>query len=196
MSIRDTPYLAIDLELNGNDIIQVGVAIGSAYTDPGEYIVKSWYVKPISGGPISGEITKLTGITQGVIDNYAVNHDVVAKELGDLISQHGVFVNPVQWGLSDADELKREFNDLGVKFPFFGRRVIDVKHFFLFIEAANGRSLSGGLRSAMGRHGLHFTGTPHRADWDALNTLRFFFHLLRRQQSLETSRQLMVQWTR
>ena len=27
--IRNTPYLSLDLELNGPDIIQVGVAVGS-----------------------------------------------------------------------------------------------------------------------------------------------------------------------
>ena len=194
--IRKTNYLALDLELNGPDIIQVGVAIGNIDTDPADYLVRSWYLQPKSGQPIDPRITDLTGIDQSLLDGCAVDHYTVARELGGLIRDHGVFVNPVQWGLGDADELLAEFRQLNIHFPFFGRRVIDVKHFFLFIEAANGHALSGGLRSSMGRHGLQFRGTPHRADHDAVNTLRFFFHLLRRQESLETARVQLSQWRR
>jgi inhibitor of KinA sporulation pathway (predicted exonuclease) len=194
--IRDTLYLSLDLELNGPDIIQVGVAVGSVNTDPADYVTRSWYVRPMSGAPIETRITALTGINQETIDIRGVNHDVVAQELSELIVDSGCFVNPVQWGLGDAAELLAEFKACGLAFPHFGRRVIDVKHFYLFVEAANGRALSGGLRSSMGRHGLEFIGTPHRADADALNTLRFFFHLLRRQESLETAKAQLTQWRR
>jgi inhibitor of KinA sporulation pathway (predicted exonuclease) len=37
----------------------------------------------------------------------------------------------------------------------------------------------------MGRYGLKFEGTAHRADIDAENTLRFFFVLLNRQKQFE-----------
>ena len=194
--IRNTPYLSLDLELNGPDIIQVGVAVGSVDIDPADYLVRSWYVRPKSGTAIETRITELTGIDQETVDTRGVNHDVVARELSELIVDSGCFVNPVQWGLGDADELLAEFRSYGLAFPHFGRRVIDVKHFYLFVEAANGRALSGGLRSSMGRHGLEFVGTPHRADADAFNTLRFFFHLLRRQESLETVKTQLSQWRR
>lgn len=196
--IRKTPYLALDLELNpspgGDEIIQVGVAIGDVDTDPSDYVVRSWYVRPSSGTPIEPRITELTGITQETIDTYGVDHATVASELGSLIREAGVFVNPVQWGLGDARELMAEFANAGLDFPHFGRRVIDVKHFYLFVEAANGRALSGGLRSAMERHGLQFSGTPHRAHTDAMNTLSFFFYLLRRQESLENVREQVSKW--
>lgn len=194
--IRDTPYLSLDLELNGPDIIQVGVAVGSAETDPADYVIRSWHVKPKSGTPIETRITELTGIDQETIDRHGVDHGVVARELSELITDSGCFVNPVQWGLGDAAELLAEFKAYDLPFPHFGRRVIDVKHFYLFVEAANGRALSGGLRSSMGRHGLEFTGTPHRADADALNTLRFFFHLLKRQEALETVKTQLSGWRR
>lgn len=194
--IRNTNYLSIDLELNGDDIIQVGVAIGNVDTDPADYLVRSWYLQPKSGGAIDPRITDLTGIDQDLLDGCAVDHGTVAAELAGLIRDTGVFVNPVQWGLGDAGELLAEFRQLGLPFPHFGRRVIDVKHFFLFIEAANGHALSGGLRSSMGLHGLQFQGTPHRADHDSFNTLRFFFHLLRRQESLESAKVQMSQWRR
>ena len=194
--IRNTNYLSIDLELNGDDIIQVGVAIGNADTDPDDYVVRSWYLQPKSGAAIDPFITDLTGIDQTLLDSCAVDHGTVASELSDLIRDTGVFVNPVQWGLGAAGELLAEFRQLGCHFPHFGRRVIDVKHYYLYIEAANGHALSGGLRSSMGRHGLQFQGTPHRADHDALNTLRFFFHMLRRQESLELAKTQLSQWRR
>lgn len=194
--IRDTSYLSLDLELNGPDIIQVGVAVGSAETDPADYVTRSWYVRPKSGTPIETRITELTGIDQETIDRHGVDHSVVARELSELIIDSECFVNPVQWGLGDADELLAEFKSYGLPFPHFGRRVIDVKHFYLFVEAANGRALSGGLRSSMGRHGLEFIGTPHRADADAFNTLRFFFYLLRRQEALETVKTQLSRWRR
>ena len=194
--IRNTPYLSLDLELNGTDIIQVGVAVGSVDTDPADYLVRSWYVRPKSGTAIETRITELTGIDQETVDTRGVDHSVVARELSELIVDSGCFVNPVQWGLGDADELLAEFRSYGLPFPHFGRRVIDVKHFYLFVEAANGQALSGGLRSSMGRHGLEFTGTPHRADADAFNTLRFFFHLVKRQEALETAKNNLSQWRR
>jgi inhibitor of KinA sporulation pathway (predicted exonuclease) len=52
---------------------------------------------------------------------------------------------------------------------------------------ANGRSPSGGLSSSMGRYKIKFEGEAHRADVDAYNTLRFFFHLMERQNILENT---------
>ena len=115
--IRNTSYMALDLELNGSDIIQVGVAVGNADTGPDDYVVRSWYVQPKSGAAIDPRITELTGIDQDLLDSCAVDHGTVANELGDLIRDTGVFVNPVQWGLGDADELLAEFRVLGIESP-------------------------------------------------------------------------------
>jgi inhibitor of KinA sporulation pathway (predicted exonuclease) len=199
--IRNTPYIALDLELNPGpevpEIIQVGVAIGSIEQAESHWITRSWYVKPLSGTPITQPITDLTGIGQDTIDSLGVDHNTVGRELSDLIrSVPDLFVNPVTWGQGDASELLEEFRTAGVHFPHFGRRIIDVKTFHVLVELANGRSPAGGLRSSMGRHGMMFKGTPHRADVDAFNTLRFFFHFLRRQESFETCRELITQWKR
>jgi inhibitor of KinA sporulation pathway (predicted exonuclease) len=201
MPIRDIPYLSLDLELNpgpdGPEIIQVGVCIGSPGTNTSDWVTRSWHLRPVSGSPIEPRITQLTGISDETLDLLAVSHTQVASELSELIrGTPDLFVNPVQWGLGDAQELLAEFAGLNIYFPHFGRRVIDVKHYYLYLELANGRSPSGGLRSSMGRHGLQFAGTPHRADTDAFNTLRFFFHLLRRQESLERIREEVSQWKR
>jgi inhibitor of KinA sporulation pathway (predicted exonuclease) len=183
----DQLYLSLDLELDKGDVIEVGVVLGSASSPSDTWVRRSWLVKPRHGQPLDQNIIELTGITQSDIDRHGVDHHQLKPELVSLIDQHKPFVNPVQWGLGDAQELLAELNDVtGAPAPVFGRRVIDVKHHYLFIEAACGRSLSGGLRRAMARHGLEFTGRPHRAVDDAFNTLRFYFHLLNRQHHLES----------
>ena len=179
-------YLALDLELNSNGegnvtkIIQVGVAIGSNINNIQTY---KWYVNPKE--PLTPFITELTGITQEDIDTKAVPLSQVAAELGELIVQHNTFVNPVQWGFGDADELKAEFKENNVEFPYFGHRAIDVKTIYTFLQMAKENSVKGGLRSCMGRYKLTFKGEPHRADVDAYNTLVFYFALMHRQKNLE-----------
>lgn len=193
--MRDTTYLALDLEINSDgqgwmgDIIQVGVAIGSVdgMVYRGEVLVRPY--TPDRDNSLRPFITQLTGITQQQLDERGIGLAEVACWLQDLIEEHKPFVNPVQWGMGDAQELLGAFRNASIPivFPYFGRRVIDVKHFFVFLEMANGRALSGGLKTAMGKYKIPFEGKPHRADTDAYNTLRFFLHLVRRQAELETT---------
>jgi len=196
--MRDQNYLAIDLELNNkNDgttprIIQVGVAWGSPIR-PEEIETYSWYLDPEEN--ITPFITQLTGITDEIIKEKAVPHDKLAEELGMLISWEKCFVNPIVWGGggegNDATELKDEFTQRGIDFPYFGRRVIDVKTLYVFNQMVRGKSPSGGLRKSMISYGLDFIGQSHRADVDALNTLRFFFYFLQRQKMFEDYKELM-----
>ena len=95
--------------------------------------------------------------------------------------------NNVSLKASNLQELKNEFRQNEISFPFFGRRIIDVKTIYVFLEMVNGRSPSGGLSKSMGRYKLPFVGKSHRADVDALNTLRFYFYLMSRQQVFETT---------
>ena len=186
--LRDINYFALDLELNNkNDgttprIIEVGVAIGSPVR-PKEIVTRSWYLNPEE--PIAPFITQLTGIDDDTIRAYSVTHEVVAQELGELINQCKCFTNPITWGQGDADELKTEFRERNIHFPFFGRRIFDVKTIYVFQQMVRGKSVSGGLRNAMKSYRLNFDGTPHRADVDAKNTLRFFFHLLNTERRIQ-----------
>jgi ATP-dependent DNA helicase DinG len=189
--VRDINYFALDLELNNKSdgsvpkVIQVGIAIGK----PNDIKTYSWYVNPQE--PIVPFITELTGITEEVIATQSVPLSQVAEELGNLLTQEKPFVNPITWGGGDAAELLQEFRDGGIDFPFFGRRILDVKTLFVYLEQVNGRSPSGGLRSAMGKYKCPFIGTPHRADEDAMNTLRFYFALVNRQRKLEDAMNLL-----
>jgi inhibitor of KinA sporulation pathway (predicted exonuclease) len=189
--LRDIKYFSLDLELNNKQdgttpkIIQVGVAISSPLkTD--DIKTFSWYLDPEE--EITPFITKLTGIDNQLIKEKAVSHQIVAEELGALININKCFVNPVLWGggaENDATELKDEFRERGIDFPFFGRRVIDVKTLYVFNQMVQGKTPSGGLRKSMISYGLDFIGTSHRAEIDAENTLRFFFYFLNKQRKFE-----------
>jgi inhibitor of KinA sporulation pathway (predicted exonuclease) len=193
--IRDIKYCALDLELNNLQngqtpkIIQVGIAIASPIR-PNDIQTYSWYLDPEE--EISPFITKLTGIDNQLIKEKAVSHETVAEQFGELLKVNECFVNPIVWGGggdgNDASELKAEFRERNIDFPFFGRRVVDVKTLYVFQQMVEGKSPSGGLRKSMNSYGLDFVGTPHRADVDAENTLRFFFYFLQRQRKFEQFR--------
>jgi len=87
-------YVALDLEYNqpSGTIIQVGVAIGSAGQSQHEYVVRRWDLKVDE--PISEFITQLTGITDEDC-RAGVTLAQCAQELGKLLGEHEVFVNPV-----------------------------------------------------------------------------------------------------
>jgi len=196
--IRDIQYFSLDLELNSKQdgtvpkIIQVGVCVGSPVR-PEELKTYSWYIDPEEN--IFPFITQLTGITDEIIKEKSVSHETVASELGDILKQNQCFCNSIVWGgnskFSDASELKDEFTQRNISFPFFGRRVVDVKTLYVFNQMVQGKSPSGGLRKSMISYGLDFIGTPHRADVDALNTLRFFFYFLERQRMFENFKDSM-----
>jgi len=186
-SLNSQNYIALDLEMNQNPetkvakIIQVGIAIGNV--NSGILTTFDWYVNPEE--PLVPYITTLTGITQEDIATKSVSHQTVAQELGALIDTYKPFVDPITWGQGDVLELTSEFSQNSVPFPYFGRRIIDVKTMYGYTQLAVGKSPAGGLRKTMNRNGIPFVGTPHRASVDASNTLRFFFYLLERQQMLE-----------
>jgi inhibitor of KinA sporulation pathway (predicted exonuclease) len=188
MSSLNKNFLALDLELNTNSefqvtkIIQVGIAIGNFYK-PEEILTKSWYVNP--NEPLSAHIQKLTGITEQNVQHESTSIGQIAAELSAIIEQYQVFTNPITWGGNDAEELKSLFKQNNIDFPHFGRRIIDVKTNFIFLEYANDRSLAGSLKHSMEKYKISFEGEAHRADIDAFNTLRFFFYLADRQRKLE-----------
>ncbi len=185
--VRDQKYFALDLELNNLNngktprIIEVGVAIGSP-CKPDQITSVNWYLDPEE--EISPFITKLTGITNETVAERSVLHVDLAKQLGALLEVNDCFVNPLTWGQGDADELKNEFRERGIDFPYFGRRILDIKTIFVFNQIVKGLTPSGGLKKAMGTYGIKFMGEPHRAAVDAENTLRFFFHLLERDRTV------------
>lgn len=178
-------FIALDLEFNqpSHRLIQVGVCLGHPLQAEEEYLVRKWYIDP--GEPIADTIVALTGIDDAAIRDNAVPAAQIAEELGALLRAQDTFVNPVTWGGGDSAALLGFFHEHGAPFPHFGRRWLDVKTIHAHLQLCEGRSAAGGLRSVMGHYKLQFRGTPHRADVDAFNTLRLFFHLQARQRAME-----------
>ena len=192
--IRPQNYISLDLELNNKQdgttprIIQVGVSIGSPVM-PDDIKTFSWYINPEQ--EISPFISNLTGITDEIIKEKAVQHETVAQELGALLTVNECFCSPITWGQNDNLELLQEFRDRNIHFPFFGHRCFDVKTTHVFTQIVNGKSPGGSLKKSMRSYGLEFVGESHRADIDSLNTLRFFFFFLERQRVFEQYMHLM-----
>lgn len=189
--IRNINYFSLDLELNNLQngttpkIIQIGIAISSPLNQS-DIKTYSWYLDPEE--KISPFIEKLTGIDDKLIKEKSVSHETVAKELGEILTENECFANPIVWGQGDSEELKAEFKERNIDFPFFGRRIFDVKTLYVFQQIVEGKSPSGGLRKSMISYGLDFIGQSHNAEYDALNTLRFFFYFLERQRKFEQFR--------
>jgi inhibitor of KinA sporulation pathway (predicted exonuclease) len=184
-------YIALDLELNNAQdgstpnpkIIQVGVAIGSIdHYDDNNIITRKWYLNPNES--IYPFITELTGITDEDVQTKSVSHDQLATELYGLCKEFGVYKNFVTWGGGDSTELKSEFDDRNIAFKFGGHRWIDVKTWYTLHMITKGKLPNGGLSSGLSEFKLKFQGTPHRADEDALNTLRLFFAIIERQSKI------------
>lgn len=180
--MKNSNFLSLDLEMNqpSGKIIQVGICIANRNTISAP-ILKMWYIDPQE--PITEFITNLTGITNDDVKKHGVSHEVVAKELMELMLEHKCFVNPVTWGGGDSATLIDEFEERGIIFQTFGRRWVDVKTIHTFLELCKDKTLKGGLRSAMGARKMQFIGDAHRADVDAHNTLRFFFHMIEQQSN-------------
>lgn len=185
MTTKDIQYVALDLEFNqpSRKIIQVGVAIGSPMQSQEEWVCKQWLLDP--GEPVAEHIVELTGISDEEIAQKAVAWPQMADELSTLLRQTKAFVNPITWGGGDHEALIEAIKAQGIAWPHFGRRWLDVKTMHAFLAMARGKNTSGGLRSVMGQYKLAFEGRQHRADHDAFNTLRLFFAMLERQDTLE-----------
>jgi inhibitor of KinA sporulation pathway (predicted exonuclease) len=187
----NTHYISLDLELNNSPdgstpnpkIIEIGVAIGSwdSYSEQ-TIISKNWLIDPKE--PIYPFITQLTGITDQEIAQKAVSPQTVANELAQLIKTHNAFVNPVVWGVGDSQKLKSFFKDHNIHFPFFGRRDIDIKTWYVMHMITKSRKPNGGLKSALSEYKMTFNGKQHRAADDAKNTLQLFFKILDTQDHL------------
>ena len=187
-------FWSIDLEFNNDDqrngpyykpeIIQVGVSVGLW---PSSVILYTGAKYLRTGIPVLPRITELTGITTENLEQEGVSHQDIFDWLSGLKEEYKPFSNPVQWGGGDTDSLKEEFRFyLGDPSTLFGRRHIDVKTIFTFLEMVQGRSPKMGLRSALGRYKMQFRGEQHRADHDAENTLQLYFKMLNINKTIFT----------
>ncbi len=182
----DKYYFSLDLEMNQAEnsphtgkIIQVGVAIGNLSQDISEYETLSWYVNP--NEKIHSRITELTGITDRDVQENSTNIEDIYDKIVERISYYNCYVNPVVWGSGDVHLLKQSFLDQIGHCRIFGHRDIDVKTIYTFFQISKNKSTNSSLKSALSSLKVRFEGEPHRAHYDAANTLKLFAELIRRQ---------------
>lgn len=163
-------------------IIQVGICVAN-FNGNFEPILKKWYIDPSED--ITDYITQLTGITNDDIKNNSITYHQLVEELSVIMTEFDCYINPITWGVGDYELLLSEIKQhTGESFTGFGRRYVDVKTIFTFMEMCKGNMKKAALKSAMGRRKLTFIGDAHRADVDAHNTMRLFFDLIATQSSI------------
>lgn len=146
------------------------------------------YVNP--GEPITPEITHLTGIRDQDVSNGLSIVDAY-EELKKFHAKHKCFKNPLVWGSgfrNDSQHIYHEYleakglptdSSFLQEENFMGFRVLDVKTLYQSVQIFENSKHGGGLKESMARFGLEFEGNSHDALNDAVNTFRFWYHLVR-----------------
>lgn len=181
--------MVLDAEYNqpSRKTIQLGAAAYNAHT--GALIDKILiYVNP--NEPINKEIVELTGITDRDVAN-GMSITEAYEELKRFHAKHKCFRNPLVWGSgvrNDSNHIYMEYREANGLGPdpdiqntdnFMGFRVLDVKTIYQSAQIFRNSRHGGQLKESMERFGLEFEGNQHNALTDALNTFRFWFHLVR-----------------
>lgn len=178
-------YLSLDLELEqpSQEIIQIGACVGNIQTGK---ILGTYSAYIPAELPLSPFIIQLTGITQEIIDEQGVS---LLTAYRGLLAFYKAFpevnYNIMTWGGGDTRELKEQVTSAYYKIIYgkvfewpFGRRWIDIKTWFQFIQLSKGGKLQAGLAKAMTKQGLNFQGRKHNALDDAINTFRLAHKLM------------------
>lgn len=181
--------MVLDAEYNqpSRKTIQIGAAVFNARNAACIDRIMI-YVNP--GEPITPEITKLTGVRdQDVAGGMTIIE--AYEELRRFHAKNKCFRNPLVWGSgfrNDSQHLYHEYLaakgiDIDSTFTqeenFMGFRVLDVKTIYQSVQIFEDSKHGGGLKESMARFGLEFEGNSHDALNDALNTFRFWYHLVR-----------------
>lgn len=182
--------ISIDCEYNqpSGKTIQIGAAIFDTKT--GFEIERILlYINP--GEPIHPEIVELTGISDEEARNGTTIQEAY-EALNRFYSKHKCFRNPLVWGSgrwNDSDHIWNEYRhsldggtDVSVGIPenIFGLRVLDVKTIYQSVQIYKKSKYQGGLKESMAKYGLDFEGQEHNALFDAINTFKFWFHLVKK----------------
>lgn len=164
--------IAFDIEQNypSKTIIQVGIAIGDM--DTGEILYSEDFL--IKTPEIINErILELTGITP--YSSKGMTLEECYTHLLDLKNDYDFSWNPIVWGLGDIEAFREQ---LTPKEDFiFGWRYQDTKALYQTYRDINALSIASSLRAALKSVGLGFSGRPHDARHDAINTFRLYYHL-------------------
>lgn len=182
--------MVLDAEYNqpSRKTIQIGAAVFNARNAA---LIERLNIFVNPGEPITPEITHLTGITDSHVANGLTIIEAY-EELKKFHAKHKCFRNPLVWGSgvrNDSQHIYDEYfaaknegeSDYSImqEENFMGFRVLDVKTIYQSVQIFENSKHGGGLKESMARFGLEFEGNSHDALNDAINTFRFWYHLMR-----------------
>ena len=170
----NTKVLIVDLEATcwedkefqdkNSEVLEIGVVCLDLVT--GTIIDKEYYLIKTKS-EISPYCTKLTGITQELVDNEGITLQKASKLIRTRFKTKNIAWGG--WG-DDYTELETECDKKNAVFPF-SDHYHDIGQHFCW---AKGLKRGINLSKALTELGLEFKGTPHRALPDAENTARIF----------------------
>lgn len=169
-------YIIFDLEATcwetkwidrQTEIIEIGAVKYSVYGEPIDSF--QTFVKPVDYPQLSHYCTKLTGIAQEDI-NRAPTFDKVIGQFLHWAEDGGVPKAYGAWGKYDREIIIQECNRSGLEDEWLDP-YINFKRQYGDINRIRGRI---GLKSALQRERIEFTGDHHRALDDALNLGKIF----------------------
>lgn len=176
-------FLIIDLEATcwngGNkghqmEIIEIGVVLARPLQQGGKYVVQTVdeldiIVKPIVNPVLTPFCTKLTSITQQMIDEEGVSLATAITKVKDLQYTTPLFTS---WGQFDQTLFMSDIRSKRLIYPFINH--LNLKALF---SLRTNKDLMG-EEEALAAIGLTFEGTRHRAIDDAKNSRRLLQYLI------------------
>jgi inhibitor of KinA sporulation pathway (predicted exonuclease) len=163
--------ISIDLEMNqpSGRIIAIGAV---AFNDNG--IVDTFHEWVNPNEPLNDFIRTLchVDVDLGSMDQL----DDVYDKFKIFVEKHGCHRQAIAWGGGDCRTLKQQIS--ASKDWCLGRTEMNVKCLVQAILHSRGVKVQGGLSKSLGKFGLKFQGTKHRADSDALNTALLYLKII------------------
>ena len=125
-----------------------------------------------------GTITDLTGITQSMLDQ-APSTELAMFDFWSWFATHQMGGRLVAWG-NDGEDLIQQTPRITLDTAIETRiNIIDIRQTVWLLAAMMPGKNRRGLKNAMKQFGLDFVGIPHRAYWDAYNTARLLWRIMK-----------------
>jgi len=182
--------VAVDLEMNqpSGKIIEVGYTIGNKFT--GQVLVSKGIIVKIDEllNRTNPDIVKLTSITDEMVQAGRTLQSAYEELTADCHSL-GAHRQPVEWGGGDIRTLRQQIWEIDKNILAnnwsFGYTTMNIKNIVQGILNAKKLKTQGGLARSLGKFGLSFKGTKHRAIDDSLNTFLLYVELLKRLEPIQ-----------
>ena len=134
---------------------------------------RSFLVRPAENPLLSDFCTKLTGISQAMVDQ-APAYSSAIQALDEWLGPPSQDFIWCSWGNYDRLHIKAQGERMGVAPIFMGFPHLNLKRIW---RRTTGQKKENGLVHAMAYHRLSFEGHHHRAVDDARNMVRLLSHM-------------------